>query len=427
MRSHNKFILEHFLQKPRAGFLAVLIGILISAAVLLTAPEHTAQKIEEKVWPISVMDVVLEPLSPQLKLFGRVNTPHKVELSAAIHATITQVFVNEGQIVSKGDLLVELDDSDAKLALAEHAAGVLDAQAQLATLEIQQQSDLTMLKHQEELNTLTQAKLKRHQTLALDQLVSASSVDDYQRETRQQAIELERQRATVKNHPNQLIAAKAQLQRAQALLGKAQLDVERTRIYAPFDGAITKRLVAAGDRVEIGRGLIKLYDTAAMEVRAAIPAHHLPKLHAALAQNQALIANAQINQQAYLLRLESLSAEVNTTRSAVDGLFSFQQMHYPPTLGQVVNLQLALPETSGLVAVPAQAVYDSQRVYLVEEERLLAVDINIVGEMENTQGQFRLLIQADAFKLGQLLMTSQLAAASTELKVSFNKPKTASK
>jgi HlyD family secretion protein len=408
------------MQKGRAGLLAIAAGVLVSGFVIATAPQHTPKAIVEKSWSVTAMQVLSEPLSAQLKLYGRVETPHKVELSAAVTAQITKVYVDEGQIVREGDLLVQLDASEAKLTMAELEAGVLDAKAQLASLNAQQKADRNMLAHQQKLSALTQAKLKRHQRLASDHLISAESLDDFQRESQQQAIELERQRVTVENIPHRVAAANAQLQRAKALLGQAQLNLQRTRIYAPFDGAVTELLVAAGDRVNIGRGLIRLYDTHAMEVRAAITARHLPELRAALNHGEDVVAHVSIDNQRFSLKLAAITAAVNTTGATVDGIFRFQNTAVTPMLGRVVNLQVTLPVQQGLIAVPAQAVYDSERVYVIEDERLVAVDIDLAGEMEDSNGQFHLLISTEQLKAGQLLMTSQLAAATTGLKVNVN-------
>jgi len=65
----------------------------------------------------------------------------------------------------------------------------------------------------------------------------------------------------------QLASAQASLRAAEAELAAALLDLERTRITAPFDGRISEKFVDAGQYVTPGARIARVYSTRSMEVR----------------------------------------------------------------------------------------------------------------------------------------------------------------
>ena len=93
--------------------LAALVGAcLISTGTLMaTAPQHDPSVIDEKSWPVSRAITETQTLSPELSLFGRVETPRHAKLSAAISAEVTELHIAEGQRVSQGELLLSLDSA----------------------------------------------------------------------------------------------------------------------------------------------------------------------------------------------------------------------------------------------------------------------------------------------------------------------------
>ena len=77
---------------------------------------------QEKVWPVSVIDVRPSSRRPELTLFGRVESPRSANLTAALTADVVDVMVREGESVEKGQLLVKLDDRDSVLLLRQREA-----------------------------------------------------------------------------------------------------------------------------------------------------------------------------------------------------------------------------------------------------------------------------------------------------------------
>ncbi len=404
-------------RKWTISFAILTAGVLTSAAMLATAPEYAAEIVEEKVVPVAVMRAQPADGVPQVQLYGRVDTPRRAQLTAAAAASVQQVLIREGQFVSAGDQLLRLDDSDIKLEIKQREADVRDTLAVLQRLRVQQSAERKMLQHQEQLYALTRAKIARREALHNDKLISSSELDESRAEGQRQAIALEQQKNAVASQPHQLESAQAKVQRARALLEQAQLDLSRTRVLAPFDGAISELHVSLGDRVGVGSALMSLFDTSALEVRAAIPAQYLTRLRQVLERGQAVTARAQVEGWEVVLKLNQLTARVAAGRSGIDGLFQVVTRGAPLALGRVLNLEVAMPAEHSVVAVPVDAVYDNRRIYMVEDERLKAVDVQVVGETE-TGGLRRLLVRADTLNVGGVIVTTPLSQATSGLKVS---------
>lgn len=131
-----------------------------------------------------------------------------------------------------GDVLLEIDPSDYKAALAQTEASLADAKL-----------------------AVVQEEMKAEQAKR-----------DWERI------------ATPGQQPNdlvlripQLAAARARVDAAQAAMEKAIRDLERTKLRAPYDGRIRRKLVDLGTHVGKGTGLAEFYATGSLEVRLPIP------------------------------------------------------------------------------------------------------------------------------------------------------------
>jgi hypothetical protein len=86
-------------------------------------------------------------------------------------------------------------------------------------------------------------------------------------------------------------------------------------------------------------------------------------------------------------------------------------------LGQLLNLALNLPETKEIIALPFEAVYGTNRIYKLQNDRMLGVEVERVGEKLSVTGESQILIRSPALKPGDKIITTQLPNAMDGLKV----------
>jgi membrane fusion protein (multidrug efflux system) len=161
-------------------------------------------------------------------------------VTAEIDGRVADVRVVDSQPVQRGDILVVIDDTDAKLAMRQAEADLARARAQLAAAR----SDLER----------SGIDLARRQTLVESGAVSGD--------------ELTQVSNGANNARAALAAAQATVALAQARAEKASLDLARTVIRAPVDGVIARRQVQLGQRIQPSVPLLSVVPVEEMYVNA---------------------------------------------------------------------------------------------------------------------------------------------------------------
>ena len=404
---------------PKNRILLTIVGgsAMIGAIMLATAPQHDPSVVEEKAWPVSTLTIQRQTLSPELQLFGKIETPDHAQVTAAVSATVERVNVVEGESVKSGDVLVILDDADELLRLQQRSADLMDAQSTLAQTIRKHEADRAILKHMQELFALTTAKAERLETLIQRNLVAAEQFEDTRQQVARQAIQLAQQQLTVDNHPQLLATAQASVHRSESLHAEQALRLQRTRIRAPFDGRISSVQAAVGGRTQVGQALVSVYKLANLRVRAAIPSAVLPVLKQAMAEGERVTARIVNTNQLIPLSLDQLAATVSPGRSGVDGLFTLDQSGSLLELGRAVDMTVTMPALQGVVAVPMQSLYGNNRVYTIVDGRLKGVDVAAVGQRVDQTGNFQTLVRSPDLSAGAQILTTTLPKASSGLKV----------
>lgn len=404
-------------------FLLLLVATVAVVTLLVAmAPEPELVAQEETAWEVNTMVAEPAAIAPELRLVGRVETPRVSSLASALAAEVSEVPAVEGQHVEEGDVLVVLDDRDARLLAEQRRADVEEAHANLASLQLAGKDDQATLEHQRKLVELTLKDLKRHKELRQNSAVSETLFDTIERQAHQQAIALRQAEGAVEDFANRLAMSEARLRRSQALLAEAELAVQRTRIRSPYHGRVARVVVAPGERVSPGEVVVDVYDTAALEVRAQIPGRALTTVRNALGTGAATSLPAKVLTQPILdASLNRLSGQVDSGTAGVDGLFRVQGGATLLEVGRVVELELHLPAVDSVIAAPEQAIFGEDRVYLVEEGRLRGVTVERVGRADGDEGE-RVLIRSADIHAGAKILTTQLGNAMTGLRVATEDP-----
>ncbi|WP_117315803.1 efflux RND transporter periplasmic adaptor subunit, partial [Chromatocurvus halotolerans] len=352
--------------------IAVGIGTMTTTVLMATAPEHAPQEVDEKVWPVSTTLVEVDSLSPELQVYGRVESPRHTRLSSALDAPVVAVHVSEGDSVQKGEPLVTLDAAEAQLVHAQRAADLAGNLATLESLAADFDSEQRVLAQMQELQELAERRVNRLRELYARQLVSTTEVDTLKQEVSIRRIELSRQQALVERQPQRLAAARAAVDSARAALDEQQLRLERSVLRAPFDGRVTLVNASEGDRVTPGKVLVALYDLEKLRVRARLPSALVPRLKSHVASGTRI--SAAIAGRLDMAELDQLSSEIESGSSGIDAFFRL------PTgssleIGRTVDLVLQLPPVDNVVAVPQQSLHRNRYIYVVENQRLRAVAV----------------------------------------------------
>jgi len=196
------------------------------------------------------------------------------DVTPLVNGAVISVPTGDTKVVKKGDVLVVIDPSDYRLALAQAQATLSQAQrkvigyfanndAQAATTDARS-ADVTKARADLE---RARVDLDRRKALApegavsRDELTSAQNKFDEAQSALAQAVANQRAAAGQQRVAGALIAGTSvadnpEVAVAKAKVDQAQLDLDRTIIRAPVDGVIAKNTVEVGQRVATGAPLM---------------------------------------------------------------------------------------------------------------------------------------------------------------------------
>lgn len=415
-------------------YLSVLLPVLILALAFglfrvlkATKPEQPPPQIAERVWRVAAEQVTPQTLAPELTLYGQVETPELLRLSASANAFVERVEVRDGQQVEAGTSLVQLDPRDFLPRMAQVQAEIDELHAQIDSENNRQQTDQLALDEEERLLELADQSVARQQRLESRKVGAEQALDDARKERARQALAVSNRRMSLADHPSRLRGLQARLVSAQARLEQLALEFKRASPQAPYDAIIANVEVAAGDQVTRGAELLSLYATTNLEVRARLAAPFQKEILQALNADQPLIATTELAGTEIPLQLNRLDGEAQP--SGIDALFTVTAHATLLRVGQVLQLRMERAPQPDAVAVPMAALYGGERLYRLTETapsnpetdkpitRMRGLDIELLGTRLDAGGQERALVRAPELSAGDRVVVTHLPNAIEGLRV----------
>lgn len=412
--------------------LSILLPILILALAFgvfrllkATKPEQPPPQVAERVWRVAVETVNPQTLAPELILYGQVETPELLQLTAPANAFVEQVAVRDGDQVRAGDGLIELDQRDFLPRIDQVRAEIDGLQAEIASENNRHATDQLALTEEERLLALADQSVARQQRLKSQKVGAEQALDEARQARIHQALAVSNRRMSIADHPSRLRALQAKLAGTQARLEQLELEFDRASPEAPYDAIIANVEVAAGNQVSRGAELLSLYATTNLEVRARLPAPFQEDILQALNAGKTLSATTEVAGVEIPLQLTRLDGEAQP--SGIDALFNINEHAELLRIGQVLRLRLERAPQPNAIAVPMAAVYGGERLYeLVEEAstgaptqvtRMRGLDITLLGTRLGSDGQERALVRAPELSAGDQVVVTHLPNAIEGLRV----------
>jgi len=197
-------------------------------------------------------------------------TAHEHPVSFRVAGTISEVLVDDNQLVKQGEPIARLDPKDYEVALTQARASLQQAEAQLAQSRaavIQSDAQLTQSKAQADSAKAQDTNSERnfHRSYQLfyqgKGVISKQDLDNAQcqfegNDATYKATEaaVHVAQANIETAKAQEQAAAAQVAVASAQVQNAELQLSYTTVYAPTDGRVAQKTFETGQRVQAGQG-----------------------------------------------------------------------------------------------------------------------------------------------------------------------------
>lgn len=320
---------------------------------------------------------------------GTTTAMESVTIRARVRGFLTERHFEEGSTVKKGDLLLVIDEEPYKVALDTAEAKLAEAKAALQKAEqskIRETSAAKVALDEAQLN-LKRIEERRARILLSRNAGSQEEFDQAEADRKQFEAQVEADRAAHEqakaDYEVGILAAKAQLEAAEAGVRDAQLDLSYCRMTAPINGRIGQSLVKVGNLVGPGQEGGSYTDLATIQQLDPI-AVDIPTSSRYLAK-----ANEMV-QRGNPVRLTHPSLEGEEEHPYVGECYFVDNFIDPTTStflvkarvpnphgtllpGEYVKLTMEVDSLKDAVVVPTQAVMETESgpmVYFVEDGKV---------------------------------------------------------
>jgi len=334
-----------------APLMVLVAGFLAMQGLIAAKPEPEKKDEEVRAVSLYVDAVTSEAVTVAIRTQGEVRPKTEIELIPQVSGRIVAMSENfsEGAQFAPNSMLLKIEDSDYRVAVVEAEARVAAAQTalerELATAEIKKEEWRDGRKDQ--------------------------APTDF-------ALNL-----------TQVAGARASLRSAEAALGKARLDLERTEIKVPFHGRVRERNVGIGQFVSAGMSMGRVFSTDTVEVRLPLTDTQLVELNLPLGYTtgpdaaaptvefSATLGSREFRWTGEIVRVDGAIDEdtrlIYATAEVRDpyGLAAVRGM--PMAVGMFVNAEIAGVEEQPAFVMPRLALRNDDKVYVINENNELEI------------------------------------------------------
>lgn len=343
--------------------------IVLLASVLVSACGGAGSSVEATAPPAESAPVSIRTASAEgrdvptvVRATGTFVADESSEVTPSVSGQVVVTPVNVGDTVKAGDVLVRLDDRDARLKLGQAQAALQQAEAQARRAA---------------------AEAKRNADLIEGGLISPSSYEQF---------------------TTQLAVAQAAVAQAASQVAAAEKAVADAVILAPFSGHVSSRPVAVGEYVTTSTKVTTVVRIAPIKLQLLVPESAAAALRPGMAVSATVTAHPG---RTFTGTVSALNVAIDPASRAmsIEARFSNTDARLMP--GMFGSAEVQLPATERGVFVPEAAVAalpngESFAVYAVDGD---AVRVRVVQPGERQNGMVRLLAGLDA---GAVVATSNL-------------------
>lgn len=374
---------------------AITLSVFVALAVIITnngptpsfKPRHAAPTLN-----VEAVELKSTRYQFELSSFGTVQPRTQTLLVSQVSGVITEVnpTFRDGGFFSAGEVLIQVDDRD-------YRASTKVAQAELLQMELALEEE--------------KARVQQAQ-------IDWSRLGDGKTAP-----------ALVLRKP-QLAAAEAKRFSAQASYEKTLLDLERTKIRAPFDGRVKTTQVDLGQYVNTNSSLAEVFATDVVEIRLPLKNSELSLIDLPENFRNQPLNDTQLPDVVIVSDLgkhQEWPGKIVRTEAAIDATsyqlyvvaqiqdpFAVEQLNKTPLkIGQYVTAKIQGRALEDALVVPTSSIYQGSYVYTASGSELLRKNVTLVFQTPTDA------VIEEGLSSGDWVITSPMGQVSSGTKIAI--------
>ena len=218
---------------------------------------------------INVEKIQARDLESQVSASGKVQPRRTVKVSNEAAGKVLKLSVREGDVVTKGQVLVEIDPTQAQTIVEQREASLASAKSQLSQTEVQVENAKVALSQSED-------TLRRAEASAANGLISREQLERARNEVKTYTSNL-------KSSEQSVLTQKQRVKQEEANLESARIDFTKVKVLSPINGIVTQRLIEEGETARynaIGGGtdLLAIADMSGIDAEIEVDETDIPDI-----------------------------------------------------------------------------------------------------------------------------------------------------
>lgn len=262
--------------------MALVLTLASSVAFVLTMarPAPPRRSVAERAWLVETVRVVPQDTLEWITGYGTVDADVRAALRAEVAAPVVELVndIESGDWVQSDQVLVRLDDRQYVHDLHESQSRQKAHDAQLAQLDVEKRNLLALLEIAQDELMLNKEELDR-----VIKLRATGDAPDTELRTIRLRYQVSlRGEQTIQNQLAMLTPQRLKLEAdksaEEARAERAQLDIDRCQVKAPFDGKVTEINVDVGDKLLPGSQVLSMLDDSQVEAPIELAVATMPRV-----------------------------------------------------------------------------------------------------------------------------------------------------
>jgi membrane fusion protein, multidrug efflux system len=245
------------------------LGVAAFAALPMLRKEPAMAPVTEQRLFVETLAVAPEDVQVTLTGYGAVRSLTMVPIAPEVSGIVAEVHprLEPGEVIPAGEVLFALDPRMFQARVDDARATADQFRTAIRRLEVQLESDRSRLTTAERTRDLTLGEYERVRDLfEQDEVGTRSGVEQAERVHNQNKDAVDQLMKQLELYPLQIAEAKSSLEAAEARLVQAEVNLERSRVVAPFNARIKSKNIEAGQYVGPGSPVVTLADDSLLEI-----------------------------------------------------------------------------------------------------------------------------------------------------------------